>query len=125
MLNTLLVFLGCGIGGVFRYWIIAFSHSVLGRELPHGTIFINVSGSFLIGLLGILIQEKFIALDAPMRVLLIAGFLGGYTTFSAFSMDTLNLIEAGRYLVAIAYVLGSVLLCLAGVWAGVFLGKQF
>ncbi len=123
MFNTLLVFLGCGVGGVFRYWIISLAYTTLGREFPHGTLFVNVTGSFLMGFLVMLIQEKFIAIDTQMRLLLLVGFLGGYTTFSSFSMDTLNLIEAGRYISAIGYTLGSVLLCLVSIWAGVLLGK--
>lgn len=124
MFNTLLVFLGCGIGGVFRYWVTTFANTVFSREFPHGTFIVNVSGSFLIGLLTILIQEKLITIDAQMRALLLIGFLGGYTTFSAFSIDTLNLVETGRYVSAIIYIFGSVLLCLVGVWAGVLLGRQ-
>ena len=124
MFNTLLVFLGCGLGGVCRYWITTFASTVLSREFPHGTFIVNITGSFLIGLLTILIQEKLITIDAQMRALLLVGFLGGYTTFSSFSIDTLNLVESGYYVSAIGYILGSVLLCLVGVWAGVLLGRQ-
>lgn len=122
--NTLLVFLGCGVGGVFRYWVTMIVYTLFGRGLPHGTIVVNVSGSFLMGLLTVILQERISAMDVQLRAVLLVGVLGGYTTFSSFSMDTLNLVETGRYVSAITYILGSVLLCLISVWAGALLGRQ-
>lgn len=124
MFNTFLVFLGCGAGGVFRYWVTAFVYETFDHALPHGTMIVNVSGSFFIGLLTVFLQERMSEMDVQLRALLLVGFLGGYTTFSSFSMDTLNLINMGRYLSALAYIIGSILLCMIGVWAGTFTGKQ-
>ena len=124
MLNTLLVFLGCGIGGVLRYWMTTFTYMIFDRNLPHGTIIVNVSGSLLMGLLTVLLETKFSAFDTHLRALLLVGVLGGYTTFSTFSMDTLILFETGRFVSAITYIFGSVLLCLVSVWGGALLAKH-
>lgn len=124
MLNAVLVFLGCGIGGLLRYWTTTVVYLGLGRGFPHGTLVVNVSGSFVMGLLTIFIQSKFSTLEMPLRALFLVGLLGGYTTFSSFSMDTLGLIESGRYLLAALYIILSFVLCLAGVWFGVVVGRQ-
>lgn len=124
MLNTLLVFVGCGVGGIFRYWISTLIYTVFGHGFPHGTIFVNISGSFIMGLLTVLLEQRIGTIDVHLRGMLLVGLLGGYTTFSSFSMDTISLIETGRYEAAIAYILGSVVLCLVGVWAGMLLGRQ-
>jgi CrcB protein len=85
---------------------------------PWATFGINVAGSFLLGFLFVTVKDR-----TPLLVLLGAGFCGGFTTFSAFSLETLVMIEAERWLEAGAYVFGSVLAGLLGVWLGVLLGK--
>jgi len=122
-LSTLLIFIGCGIGGVLRYLTTHFSTHFFGRAFPYGTLAVNAIGAFLMGLLTVLFQSKFHAFETPLRGLLLVGLLGGYTTFSSFSIDTLNLLEAGRYFSVACYVFLSVGLCLAFVWAGALCGK--
>jgi fluoride exporter len=100
-----LVFLGAGIGAVARYWIQHFANARF-PEFPAGTLLINVAGSFLIGLL---VTEK-----EPFRLLVTVGILGGFTTFSAFSLETMKLIQDGKPLVAAAYVGASVLFSVLG-----------
>jgi CrcB protein len=107
----LLVAVGSALGGVLRFWLAAVMGDKLGA--PHlGTVFVNVSGSLLIG---------FIAAFGPMpfmRQLFLVGVLGGYTTFSAFSLQTLELAHEGKWAVAGANVGLSVVLSLFAVWLG-------
>jgi CrcB protein len=94
--------------------------SAVGGRFPWGTFAVNVTGSCLIGALYVLISERAL-LSEHWRVLLVVGYLGGFTTFSAFSLDALLLMQAGQLLEALLYVLGSVMLCLLGVWLGMLL----
>lgn len=124
MINNLLIFLGAGLGGVSRYWVSNQIHSLLDREFPYGTLVVNVSGSFFMGLLFTLIFERFGSIGPQLRSLLLIGFLGGYTTFSSFSIETLNLFESGAWFNAILNILFSVTLCIAMTWVGVLGGRQ-
>lgn len=124
MLDTLLIFVGAGCGGVFRYWISNISYWFLGRQFPYGTLIVNVSGCFLMGLLFVLLIERFNGVGPQLRSLLLIGLLGGYTTFSSFSIETLNLFENGAPLAGVANILLSVILCLAATWLGVIGGRQ-
>jgi CrcB protein len=124
MADTLLIFLGAGTGGIFRYWISNIIHAFLGRQFPYGTMIVNISGCFLMGLLFVLTIERFDGFGPPLRSLLLIGFLGGYTTFSSFSIETLNLLESGAYLSASLNILLSVILCIAATWLGVMGGRQ-
>jgi fluoride exporter len=124
VLDMLLIFVGAGCGGVLRYWISNISYWFLGRQFPYGTLIVNVSGCFLMGLLFILIVERLDGAGPQLRSLLLIGLLGGYTTFSSFSIETLNLFENGAPLAGIANILLSVILCLAAAWLGVIGGRQ-
>jgi len=122
--NTLLIFIGAGFGGVFRFWISNISYGLLGRQFPYGTLVVNISGCFLMGLLFVLLLERFDGIGPQLRSLLLIGLLGGYTTFSSFSIETLNLFENGAPLSGIVNILLSVILCLAATWFGVIGGRQ-
>lgn len=124
MINTLLIFLGAGIGAVFRYWISTGVYGFLGRQFPYGTLVVNASGSFLMGLLVVLLIERFEGVGPQLRSLLLIGFLGGYTTFSSFSIETLNLFESGAWVSATLNILLSVILCLVLTWLGMLGGRQ-
>ncbi|MCD8499749.1 MAG: fluoride efflux transporter CrcB [Gammaproteobacteria bacterium] len=124
MLNALWVFLGSGLGGVLRCWSMAYTYQVCGKYFPFGTLVVNILGSFVMGLLACFIPLRFSALETPLRALFLVGFLGGFTTFSAFSMDTLALFDAGKYFLAIFYILMSVCSCLISVWLGTIAGKM-
>jgi CrcB protein len=124
VLNTLLIFLGAGFGGVFRYWISNITYWFLGRQFPYGTLIVNVSGCFLMGLLFVLMLERFSGAGHQLRPLLLIGFLGGYTTFSSFTIETLNLFENGAYLSSALNILLSVILCIAATWIGIIGGRQ-
>ncbi|MGE0082213.1 MAG: fluoride efflux transporter CrcB [Thiohalomonadaceae bacterium] len=123
MKQLLLVGLGGAFGSMLRFGLSTGLHALLGRAFPWGTLFVNVTGSFAIGLLYVLLIER-VALGPEWRALLMVGLLGGYTTFSSFSIETLNLVESGDVLRAAVNVLASVVLCLAAAWVGVSVARQ-
>lgn len=123
-LNTLLIFLGAGLGGVLRYWVSNWTYLLLGRQFPYGTLIVNISGCFLMGLLFILIMERFDGIGSELRALLLIGLLGGYTTFSSFSIETINLFESGNWLSAIMNIVLSAMLCVIAAWLGVIGGRN-
>lgn len=123
-MNTLFIFIGAGLGGVLRHWISTLTYSFTGRDFPYGTLIVNVSGSFLMGLLFALIMERFADFGPQLRALLLIGFLGGYTTFSSFSIETLNLFESGAHVSAILNIVFSITLCITATWLGVMGARQ-
>lgn len=109
-MNTLLIFIGAGLGGVLRFWISNGVYYFLGRQFPYGTLVVNTTGSFLMGILFVLLVERFNGSGPQLRSLLLIGFLGGYTTFSSFSIETLNLFESGAWVSGFLNILLSVVL---------------
>ena len=103
---------GGAIGDSARYVVNVTAGRLLGTGFPYATLFVNVAGSFLMGLLVVLLAEKSGNRLAPF---LMTGVLGGFTTFSAFSLDTITLYERGQTSLALVYVAGSVLLSLAAI----------
>lgn len=124
MSDTILIFIGAGLGGVFRFWMSHVAYFFLGRQFPYGTLVVNVSGCFLMGLLFILLLERFDGLGSPLRSLILIGLLGGYTTFSSFSIETLSLFENGAPIAGLINIIFSVALCLGATWIGMILGRQ-
>lgn len=123
-INTmLLVFLGCGIGGVLRYLVGSGSHLLFGQKFPYGTLIVNITGSLLVGILFTLINERFFHNDYFLGPLLLVGLLGGYTTFSSFSLETILLLKMGHYSAAILNVFLSVGLCLSATIMGILIAK--
>lgn len=120
MTYLLLVGAGGAIGSMLRYLTGLWALHRFGPSFPWGTLWVNVTGSFLIGVLAELIMRKFGA-SAEMRVFLITGVLGGYTTFSAFSLDAIMLFERGDIALAATYVAASVVLSLLAVFGGLAL----
>lgn len=116
-MTYLLVFLGGGIGSTLRHVINMLSARTLGTAFPYSTFMINISGSLVMGLIAGYLAFKGDA-SQNWRLFLMTGILGGYTTFSAFSLDTAVLYERGELGLAAFYVLGSVILSIAGVFAG-------
>jgi len=124
MLKQLVMIAGGGaVGAVMRFQVSTGVHRVAGRDFPYGTLSVNMIGSLLIGFLYIYLIER-ASLGAEWRALLIIGFLGAFTTFSTFSMETLNLIENSELVKAASNVLLSVVLCLFATWVGVLVGRQ-
>ncbi len=123
MKQVLAIAAGGALGSVLRFWMSGWVAGMLGRGFPYGTLLVNVSGSLLMGFLYVVLIDKFNA-SAEWRALLLIGLLGGFTTFSSFSMETFNLIEAGEILKALGNVILSVSVCLAATWLGVAVGRQ-
>jgi CrcB protein len=117
------VAVGGAAGAVCRYGLVNALHSVLGRGFPYGTLAVNGIGSLLMGLLYVLFLER-LMLSSEWRATALVGFLGAFTTFSTFSIETLNLVEDGAVWKAALNVALSVLVCLAAAWLGVNVGRQ-
>lgn len=122
MLRVLAIAGGGAVGALLRYWMSSGTHALLGRGFPYGTLVVNVLGSFAVGFLFVLFLER-MTLSGEWRAGILIGVLGAFTTFSTFSIETLNLLEDGAHLKASLNVALSVALCLAGAWFGLLLGR--
>lgn len=122
MMTSLIVFIGGGLGAVARFILGTWISQHWGRNFPLGTLVVNVSGSFLIGLLMTLLAERF-TVNPAWRLLLIVGFLGGYTTFSTFEYETGRLLADGSVRYAALNVLVSVAAGFAALKTGEVLAK--
>ena len=118
-----MVAIGGALGATLRYLAVAWASRVFGTGFPSGTLIVNVLGSLLIGLLAVALLERAPETWGRYAPLAITGLLGGFTTFSAFSLDALTLFEEERYFTATAYVGGSVMLSLLAALAGVTLAR--
>jgi fluoride exporter len=125
MFATFLIFLGGGIGAALRHGVNLLSTQWFGVTFPWGTLIVNVTGSFVIGLLAAYFAFRGDAVwSQPLRLFLTTGILGGYTTFSAFSLDFALLFDRGEIGQGVAYVLASVGLSLAAVFLGLFVMRS-
>ena len=117
------VFIGGGVGSVFRFWVSSLVQKTAQSHIPYGTLTVNVVGSFLIGFIIAYIESR--STEFPFwRQLLIIGFLGGFTTFSSFSYDTLSLFRNNEILAAFLNIAGNVGLCLGASFLGMWVGRQ-
>ena len=115
----LLVMTGGALGTGARYAVSGLVANSIGETFPWGTLIINITGSFLIGFVFTLTSpDGRVMVSGGTRQFVMTGFCGGYTTFSSFSLQTLNLIRDGEWLAAGGNILGSVTLCMLGVWLG-------
>ncbi len=105
-----------------RYWVSNGVYALAGRGFPYGTLAVNVLGSLAMGVLYILFMER-MNISPELRAALLIGFLGAFTTFSTFSIETLNLLEQAAYLKAGLNMLISVSACITACWAGVLIGR--
>ena len=124
MSASLLVLVGSALGGLARHWVGLGVAAWLGPRLPWATLAVNVLGSFVIGLAAAAVAaDGRLAGAAWVRPFVMVGLCGGFTTFSAFSLQTLELLQAGRHGAALAYMAGSLAACIAVVWAGWVMGR--
>ena len=118
------VALGGAIGSIGRFWLAGAMAALTGPRFPWGTLLINVLGSFVIGLVaGLTLTPGRVGMHPDLRIFLMTGVCGGFTTFSAFSLQTLELIQAGDVVPAMGYAIGSVVLCVIATYAAWALGR--
>jgi CrcB protein len=122
-MQTVAIAAGGAVGALLRFWVSNGIYALLGRTFPYGTLTVNVLGSLLMGLLYVLLLDK-LAIGPHWRAALLVGLLGAFTTFSTFSIETLNLVEEGEVIKALLNVLLSVGLCLIAAWIGVLAGRS-
>ena len=122
MVRVLVIAGGGAVGALLRYWLSNGMHALFGRGFPYGTLVVNVLGSFAVGFLFVLFLER-MALSVEWRAGILIGVLGAFTTFSTFSIETLNLLEDGAHLKASLNVALSIALCLGVAWFGLLLGR--
>jgi CrcB protein len=126
MINYIFIAIGSALGGISRFWLTEFIARRWGDDFPVGTLIVNVTGSFLVGFIAALT-----GIEGPARVTLttknffIIGICGGYTTFSSFSLRTVDLARTGQWLYASANVLLSVTLCLSATLLGLATARLF
>jgi fluoride exporter len=118
-ITYLWIALGSAIGGAGRYALSGVVADWIGATFPWGTLIVNITGCFVIGIFNALTGPDGIFLvPGNTRMFVMVGMCGGYTTFSSFSLETLNLVRNGEWLAAGSYVLASAIFCLVGVWLG-------
>jgi CrcB protein len=123
MLQIMMIGIGGALGSILRFLMSSVMVAWLGRDFPFGTLTINVLGSFLMGLLAIVLVEH-LDLDAVWRTTILVGFLGGFTTFSSFSLETLHLFLADEIFKALLYMGLSVVLCVGAAALGLKVGQH-
>lgn len=121
--QTLAIAAGGALGALLRFWSSNWVYGLLGRSFPYGTLAVNIAGSLAIGFCYVWLVERSI-LGPEWRALVMVGFLGAFTTFSTFSVETLNLLEGGAVLKALLNMLLSVVLCVVAAWLGMAAGRQ-
>ena len=123
-MNYLIVFIGAGLGGALRHGVNIAALRLVGAGFPWGTLAINIAGSFAMGLVAEYFALKS-GLPQQWRLFLTTGVLGGFTTFSAFSLEVALLYERGEVLAAGLYMLGSAVLAVVGLFAGLYVVRAF
>jgi CrcB protein len=123
MRQLLAIAAGGAVGSLLRYWVSTGAHALLGRGFPYGTLTVNVLGSLMMGFLYVWLLDRVVT-GPVVRAFLLIGLLGGFTTFSTFSIESLNLIEAGHVLKALGNVLLSVTVCITAAGLGVLIARQ-
>lgn len=116
---------GSAMGGMARYWCQGLAARVIGDTFPWGTLIVNILGCTFIGLFATITgSDGRMLVSATVRRFVMVGICGGYTTFSSFSLETLNLVRDGQWTRAAGNILGSVILCMLGVWLGQIAGTM-
>ena len=132
MLKIILIFIGAGLGGILRFLISKYLSILLSNKFsnnkfveiyPYSTLAINILGSFMIGLSSSILINKFPNYNTEIKVFIMTGLLGGFTTFSSFSLEAVNLLYEGYTYASFIYILLSLSLCILGCMLGITLGK--
>jgi CrcB protein len=124
MKHLIFIALGGAGGALARHWMGNWVHALVDSKFPWGTLAVNLLGSFAIGLMYIVIVERGM-IHPDWRSVAIVGFLGAFTTFSTFSLETIALMENGQPVMALGYVLFSVTVCMLAVWVAMNMARFF
>jgi len=122
MMHLTAIAIGGAVGALLRFWVSSGIYYILGKEFPYGTLAVNILGSFLMGFLYILFLERVVS--SELRAIVLIGLLGAFTTFSTFSIETMNLLLDGEQTKALLNIFLSVTLCLLATWMGMLLARQ-
>ena len=123
MNQVLAIGLGGALGSMARFGMSTWVYGMLGRNFPYGTFVVNVLGCLVMGFLFVLFTERF-SDSTVLRAGVLIGVLGGFTTFSSFSIEAFNLFDQGEAAKAALYVMGSFFLCISSTWLGVLIGRK-
>ena len=123
MNQIMAVAVGGALGSLLRFWMSTWVHNFAGRGFPYGTLAVNVLGCLAMGVLFVIFTER-LSDNVVWRAGILIGVLGGFTTFSSFSIETFNLIEQGAHLKALTNAAASLVLCVGATWIGVIIGRQ-
>jgi CrcB protein len=123
VLQVLSIAAGGAAGALVRWSVSLWIHGLLGPGFPYGTLAVNVAGSFAMGVLYVVLGQR-LEVAPELRLALTVGFLGAFTTFSTFSMETIGLLEDGRFPAALLNVSSSIALCLGGCWLGLIAARH-
>jgi len=124
MKEYIVIFVGGGLGASARYWLSGLLYEKWGTAFPYGTLAVNILGCLAIGILMSSTEERFLA-SPQLRLFLTIGILGGFTTFSSFSYETIAMVRDGEFFYGSLNVMTSVFSCLIGTWIGIQIGKLF
>lgn len=122
-MRPIAIAIGGAVGALLRFWLSTAVSALVGGRFPYGTLVVNVVGSGAMGFLYVLLYERMEG-STELRAALLIGFLGAFTTFSTFSIETMALLEEGEHLKAGLNIMASVSLCLIACWSGIILGRQ-
>ena len=123
MYKIIAIFIGGGIGALSRFAVFAFSERIYVGSFPIGTFIVNIIGSFLLGLLWQVFASK-LNLQPEMKAMILVGFLGAFTTFSTYSLDTINLLQNSKYLLSISNFILMNGIAMVAVYLGIVLGHR-
>lgn len=122
MINYVIVSLGAAMGGGLRYWVSNAVYKIFPSTFPYGTLTVNILGSFLLGIIIFMFDDKEL-ITPGIRLFLAVGFCGGFTTFSTFSLETINLLRDSQYISCFLNIILNLFLCLAGITLAYFISK--